>query len=276
MFERYTEKARRVIFFSRSEASQFGSPYIETEHLLLGILRECKDAMRLFGDKLFSYEELRTRVEQLSLQPRERVTTSVDLPLSNESKRALAYAAEEAERLEDKHIGAEHLFLGLLREEGSLACQLLNERGITLKEARQKIAADLGVVVPSPGYTYTTGREAIEIHGIQWDAGRVRWMVAELIRFAWEKRSWKPCDILTDRQTGRVMFYTGQEFDTTKFELVRGGWKRDYCAICNWELTESDEPQHGLGYTNGRDWICTECYDKFFHPPITSLHDLYT
>ena len=60
---------------------------------------------------------------------REKIATSVDLPFSNESKRVLAYAAEEAERLGHKHIGTEHLLLGLLREEKCLAAQILQERG---------------------------------------------------------------------------------------------------------------------------------------------------
>jgi ATP-dependent Clp protease ATP-binding subunit ClpC len=67
------------------------------------------------------------------------VSTSIDLPLANESKRVLAYAAEEAERLGDKHIGTEHLFLGLLREEKCFAAQILRERGISLESAREQV-----------------------------------------------------------------------------------------------------------------------------------------
>ncbi len=274
MFERFTEKARRVIFFARYEAAQLGAPYIETEHLLLAILRECKDPLRLFREELFSYEELRSKVEQL-WHEREKTPGAVDLPLSNESKRVLAHAAEEAEMLEDRHIGPEHLFLGLLREEATLACQLLNERGITLKGAREKIAADLEPedrnLAPSRAAQGIT-----TLHGANWRSPYLQGIVNQLVRFAWQVQKWKPRDILVDRQTGRVMFYTGQEYEEAKFQLTPGGWKRDRCVVCGWELTESDDPQHGLGYTNGRDWICTECYDKFFQPPITPLHDLYT
>src|SRR5690349_9094058 len=136
MFERYTEKARRVIFFARYEASQFGSPYIETEHLLLGIIREDKGlAMRFLRSGAAS---IRTQVESQTIF-REKISTSVDLPLSNESKRVLAYAAEEGERLSHKHIGCEHLLLGLLREEGSFAAQLLNNRGIRMSAVREQI-----------------------------------------------------------------------------------------------------------------------------------------
>src|ERR1700752_4525594 len=97
MFETYTEKARRVIFYARYEASQFGSPYIETEHLLLGILREDKALTNRFFHAHASVEDIRQQIEARTLT-RENIPTSADLPLSNESKRVLAYAAEEAER----------------------------------------------------------------------------------------------------------------------------------------------------------------------------------
>src|SRR6266853_170175 len=139
MFERYTEKARRAIFFSRYEASQFGSPYIETEHLLLGVLREDKSLTHRFLGSHVQVEAIRKQIESATTI-REKVSTSVDLPLSNESKRVLAYAAEEAERLSHKHIGVEHLFLGLLREEKSFATQLLKERGVLLSGVREQLA----------------------------------------------------------------------------------------------------------------------------------------
>lgn len=139
MFERYTEKARRVIFFARFEASQFGSPYIETEHLLLGLLREDKALTNRFLRGHASVESIRQQIEQNTVV-REKVSTSVDLPLSNEGKRVLAYAAEEAERLSHKHIGTEHLLLGLLREEKSFAAAMLHERGLRLPVVREDMA----------------------------------------------------------------------------------------------------------------------------------------
>ena len=101
MFERYTEKARRVIFFARYEASQFGSPYIETEHLLLGLLREDKALANRFLRSHAAIESIRKQIEAHTTI-REKVSTSVDLPLSHECKRVLAYGAEEAERLESQ------------------------------------------------------------------------------------------------------------------------------------------------------------------------------
>jgi ATP-dependent Clp protease ATP-binding subunit ClpC len=138
MFERYTEKARRVIFFARYEASQFGSPYIETEHLLLGLLRGDKALTNRFLRGQGKVEAIRKQIEDHTIA-REKVSTSVDLPLSNEGKRVLAYAAEEAARLSHQHVGTEHLLLGLLREENSFAALLLKECGIMLSRIREEL-----------------------------------------------------------------------------------------------------------------------------------------
>ena len=148
MFERYTEKARRVIFFARYEASQFGSPYIETEHLLLGLLREDKALTNRFLRSHASVESIRKQIEGHTTI-REKVSTSVDLPLSNECKRVLAYAAEEAERLSHKHIGTEHLLLGLLREEKCFAAEILTERGLRLPMIREELQKTTQEKVPT-------------------------------------------------------------------------------------------------------------------------------
>lgn len=148
MFERYTEKARRVIFFARYEASQFGSPFIETEHLL-GILREDKALTNRFLRSHTSVESIRKQIEGRTTVG-ERMSTSVDLPLNNESKRVLAYAAEEAERLAQRHIGTEHLLLGLLREEDCFAAQILKERGLRLSLVREELGRQPHEVLQAP------------------------------------------------------------------------------------------------------------------------------
>ena len=139
MFERYTERARRVIFFARYEASQFGSTTIETEHLLLGLIREDKNLTNRFLRNQSSIESIRKEIEGRTTI-REKVSTSIDLPLSNECKRILAYAAEEAERLNHRHIGTEHLLLGILREEKCVAGEILHERGLRLNAIRDELA----------------------------------------------------------------------------------------------------------------------------------------
>ena len=140
MFERYTEKARRVVFFGRYEASELGSPYIESEHLLLGLLREDKVLTNRFLGSLDSVESIRKQIEGHTTI-HEKIPTSVDLPLSNECKRVLAYAAEEAKRLRHKHIGTEHLLLGLLREEKCFTAEILYERGLRLSTIREELAS---------------------------------------------------------------------------------------------------------------------------------------
>jgi Clp amino terminal domain, pathogenicity island component/NTF2 fold immunity protein len=139
MFERYTERARRVIFFARYEASQFGSVAIEPEHLLLGVLREDRNAISRFLGPKAPAEDIRNEIAS-RLAIKEKVSTSVDLPLTPASKRILAHSAEEVERLGHHHIGVEHLLLGILREEGTVAAQVLDARGLKLNSAREELA----------------------------------------------------------------------------------------------------------------------------------------
>jgi len=139
VFERYTEKARRVIFFARYEASQYGSPYIETEHLLLGLMREDKQLANRFLRQQGSIESIRKEIEA-RITIRERISTSVEVPLSAECKRILNMASEEAERLGHKHVGTEHLLLGILREEKCFGAEILMERGLRLSTLREELA----------------------------------------------------------------------------------------------------------------------------------------
>ncbi|MFL6228782.1 MAG: ATP-dependent Clp protease ATP-binding subunit [Pyrinomonadaceae bacterium] len=144
MFERYTEKARRVIFFARYEASQFGAPAIEPEHLLLGLMREDKTlTARFLARAQASLEAIRKEIEGRA-PLREKISTSVELPLAPETKRVLAYAHEESDRLQHRHIGTEHLLLGLLREERSMAAEILYERGLRLAAVREEVARATG------------------------------------------------------------------------------------------------------------------------------------
>jgi ATP-dependent Clp protease ATP-binding subunit ClpC len=142
MFERYTERARRVLFFARYEASQLGSVSIETEHLLLGLIREGKGlTSRIFQRSHLSLESIRKEVEGRTTEFREKVSTSVEIPFSAETKRVLNHAAEEADKLLHNYIGTEHLLLGILREERSVAATILTERGMKLNSVRDDIVA---------------------------------------------------------------------------------------------------------------------------------------
>src|SRR5271154_3139631 len=143
MFEKYTEKARRVIFFARYECSADGSPTIESHHLLIGLMRESSGLLALYLDSLASQGEIRAEISKLTTtqEPRPPIPTSVDLPLSEECQRILAFAAEEAERLGHLHVGTEHLLLGILREENCLAAKVLRERGVSLEHVREVMVA---------------------------------------------------------------------------------------------------------------------------------------
>lgn len=139
MFERYTEKARRVIFFARYEASQYGSRYIETEHLLLGLLREDRLLTRRFLAEDNALAEIRAEVER-HITRRQHIAPSVEIPLTVESKRVLQLAAEEADGLGHRYVGTEHILLALLHLEGSLAGKILHARGVTLPTVREQFA----------------------------------------------------------------------------------------------------------------------------------------
>jgi len=138
MFESYTEKARRTLYFARSEASEFGSPCIESQHLLLGLLRESKAFVKLFPKPDVAVDTMRKHIQEHS-PVRDRISISIDLPISDECQRILLQASEEAERMGHKHIGTEHLLLGILREQGSYVARLLNENGLFLDGVREQI-----------------------------------------------------------------------------------------------------------------------------------------
>ena len=269
MFERYTEKARRVIFFARYEASQYGSAVIDTEHLLLGILREDKQLTRMLPAG--AGESIRAQIDARTLV-RQKISTSVDLPLSNASKRVLTYGAEEAERLNHRHIGPEHLMLGLLREKGCLAADILQPFGVGLEDLRKKFEGTESEFVPVSEYRSRSvpSSNSIKIHDRLWNIEYIRAAVRRCReqKWHWDKRSWTSVDIVLERKTGKVSFDLALASDSANFELVKGGWKKDRCFVCRWELFESqNDAEHGTGYTNGHDWLCTECYAKFWERP---------
>jgi quinol monooxygenase YgiN len=143
MFERYTERARRVLFFARYEASQLGSAVINSEHLLLGLLREGKGITnRIFEEARL--DSLAVHVEIGDVAPdRPRIATSVEIPIAPDAKAALQHAAHESDRLRHAHIGTEHLLLGLLSQPESVAGAILTRAGLTLESVRESILAAL-------------------------------------------------------------------------------------------------------------------------------------
>ncbi len=149
MFERYTEKSRRVIFFARYEASNYGSECIETEHLLLGILREDRAlAARLAKDSIVE-REIRFEIEGRTSRGKP-FPVSVEIPLSQEGKNVLNLAADSAEQMGHRMIETEHLLLGILRVENCLAAQILVARGLKRGSLQEEITKARPSQTPKP------------------------------------------------------------------------------------------------------------------------------
>jgi hypothetical protein len=268
LFERFTEKARRVIFFARYEASSYGDPRISTEHLLLGLLREDKALFFRLWKEAETVESIRGEIEK-HIQRRPKISTSVDLPLANDAKRVLSSASEEADRLDQKHIGTEHLLLGLLREENCVAAKILRSHGVELAKFRESVASSTVEasirVRPYSALTRAMSRETVLIHGTQHHAETIRIRVVECRAFSWHWRQqkWASRDLAVERETGQISFDLSLAENTDAFHIAQNAWKYDSCAICRWRLDDSPELEHSVGYTNGRDWVCSECYEKF-------------
>jgi ATP-dependent Clp protease ATP-binding subunit ClpC len=138
MFEKYNEKARRALFFARYEASKLGSRVIESEHILLGVLREGEEIIKeIFSRFNVKPEQIRREVEGDRLFV-DRISSSAELPLSEESKKILAYAAHEAESMLHQYVGTEHLLIGILRVEASTAARILTSKGLNVYGVREE------------------------------------------------------------------------------------------------------------------------------------------
>ena len=138
MFEKYNEKARRALFFARYEASKLGSRVIESEHILLGVLREGEEIIKeIFSRFNVKPEQIRREVEGDRLFV-DRISSSAELPLSEESKKILAYAAHEAESMLHQYVGTEHLLIGILRVETSTAARILTAKGLNVYGVREE------------------------------------------------------------------------------------------------------------------------------------------
>jgi ATP-dependent Clp protease ATP-binding subunit ClpC len=138
MFEKYNEKARRALFFARYEASKLGSRVIESEHILLGVLREGEEIIKeIFSRFNVKAEQIRREVEGDRLFV-DRISSSAELPLSEESKKILAYAAHEAESMLHQYVGTEHLLIGILRVESSTAARILTAKGLNVYGVREE------------------------------------------------------------------------------------------------------------------------------------------
>jgi uncharacterized protein (TIGR03435 family) len=162
MFNRFTQRALRVLFYTRSHVSQLGSRAIEPEHVLLGVLDEGNGlGCRILARTGVVLDDCRSDIVR-RLTGGEKVPESDEIPFSASCERALQYAAEEADRLLHSYIGTEHLLLGLLREERSAAADVLAARGVRIEAVRETIVELLSsgeqpeppAPPPTPANTY--------------------------------------------------------------------------------------------------------------------------
>lgn len=141
MFERYTESARRVLFFARYEACQLGARSIDTDHVLLGLTREAKGIVcDVFALSHVSLKSIRHEIDARA-HSGEQTSTSIEIPFTSATKRVLQFTAEEADRLSHRHIGTEHLLLGLMRESSCSAAATLASHGLRLDDVRAQISS---------------------------------------------------------------------------------------------------------------------------------------
>jgi len=148
MFNRFTERARKVILLAKEEAKRFNHDYIGTEHILLGLVREGEGvAAAVLASFGLSSEKIRIEVEKL-VQPGPSTVVSGDLPFTPKAKKVIELAMDEARTLGHNYIGTEHLLLGLIREGEGVASQVLMNLGLELEKVREEVMSLLGSEVP--------------------------------------------------------------------------------------------------------------------------------
>jgi len=148
MFNRFTERARKVILLAKEEAKRFNHDYIGTEHILLGLVREGEGvAAAVLASFGLSPEKIRLEVEKL-VQPGPSTVISGDIPFTPKAKKVIELAMEEARALGHNYIGTEHLLLGLIREGEGVASQVLMNLGMELSKVREEVMNLLGSEIP--------------------------------------------------------------------------------------------------------------------------------
>jgi len=168
MFNRFTERARKVIVYAKEEARRFNHDYIGTEHLLLGLVREGEGVAAAVLQKLgLDLETIRIEVEKL-VQPGPQTQVLGDIPFTPRSKKALELSAEEARALGHNYIGTEHLLLGLVKEGEGMAYRVLLNLGLDLGKLRNEVMELLGSGIPGYGAQEQTKSDktpAIDAYG---------------------------------------------------------------------------------------------------------------
>jgi ATP-dependent Clp protease ATP-binding subunit ClpA len=147
MYERFTDRARKVIALANHEAQRFNHEYIGTEHLLLGLIKEGSGVgANVLKNLDIDLRRVRLEVEKLVKSGPDMVTMG-KLPTTPRAKKVIEYAIEESQNLNHTYIGTEHLLLGLVREHDGVAAQILLNLGLKLDEVREEMLNLLGVGV---------------------------------------------------------------------------------------------------------------------------------
>jgi ATP-dependent Clp protease ATP-binding subunit ClpC len=147
MFERFTDRARKVMALANQEAQRFNHEYIGTEHILLGLVKEGSGVGATVLKNLdVDIKKLRFGVEKLVKSGPDMVTMG-KLPQTPRAKKVIEYAIEEARSLNHNYVGTEHILLGLLRESEGIAAQVLMDLGLKLEDVRQEVLNLLGAGV---------------------------------------------------------------------------------------------------------------------------------
>jgi ATP-dependent Clp protease ATP-binding subunit ClpA len=144
VFERFTDRARKVMALANQEAQRFNHEYIGTEHILLGLVKEGSGVgANVLKNLHVDLHKLRLEVERLVKAGPEPVTMG-KLHQTPRAKRVIEHAIAESRSLHDKYVGTEHVLLGLLREPDGIAAQVLMKLGLKLEEVRQKVLEQVG------------------------------------------------------------------------------------------------------------------------------------
>ena len=153
MFERFTDRARKVMALANQEAQRFNHEYIGTEHILLGLVKEGSGvAANVLKNMDVDLKKLRLGIEKLVKSGPDMVTMG-KLPQTPRAKKVIEYAIEEARALNHNYVGTEHILLGLLRETEGIAAQVLMDIGLRLEDVRQEVLNLLGAGVEDGSYT---------------------------------------------------------------------------------------------------------------------------
>jgi ATP-dependent Clp protease ATP-binding subunit ClpC len=157
MYERFTDRARKVMQLANQEAQRFNHEYIGTEHILLGLIKEGSGvAANVLKNLDVDLRKIRLEVEKL-VQSGPDMVTMGKLPQTPRAKKVIEYSMEEARNLNHNYVGTEHILLGLLREQEGVAAQVLMNLGLKLEEVREEVLNLLGHGVEGPEATERGG-----------------------------------------------------------------------------------------------------------------------